>query len=851
MPFFVSLRFMSVLALVFSFSLIAAEARRGFSSSGSGSGTYDSSASTNSWDLSSTPDADCLTLHNSACADLTPAQIEEVAGFTADAQAANFTNHTDYLAANALGYALSTEDGTQWTDAKNPGADNASSDSAWNTDCDNAFGVGGGCDALTRSQFNNIDDATSGRVPALSAGYTSFSDWQTALALGYDLATDDATLWTQANNGSVSAAACDAEFPGRSCNQLTKSSFENAKLSNALLTAKIAKVNAGTLTQADLLTDLSLTLSSSTLSSPLSAWQLDYLESVLPTGNNTTKADWQTTLNNYSAASASAWYLWKIASSSDTTGTYAASNANTALFNAAGASSAVTALGVTNAQIAADIRTSGFTSAPNETVMNNFLTEARGFADGTSYASVTTATGNGWSIANYITAIGNGGWTSASADATAFGACLSDSSAATGGSSICQSSASQWTAIAAAVAAAADPTSDISAAQATDILAAASTPPYSFFDTDNPVMMDYLNQCISGSSNPANAVSNCVSSGIGGAGGVSEATLKLQVTSYKLGRVATTNSGTYAASTVTQGDMVNIGLGSNESSIIGQNYCGATANSSCLSVISAGLASSGLSANSSATSIQNWINTTMRDHFQNTVATNQSAQANPTSSGDACAASNTTNTVTMPLIGGCNHSSWTCTFVSKSPSSLTLDLADGNVKLAVSTGGPVNGVNYTIRKTLNYPGSSYYKDFSYSLDIPASSNAAPNVQLTTHTGSGNLAITPWNHCLSKGVGWELAESSEVSTALKNAAPNTKVYAKANTTARTVPICSGSGWSNNNIVTNWSTWRNHSSTSYRVKYRDSNDNLINGACRTNSGGGSNSFWCRNATVYSCN
>jgi len=43
------------------------------------------------------------------------------------------------------------------------------------------------------------------------------------------------------------------------------------------------------------------------------------------------------------------------------------------------------------------------------------------------------------------------------------------------------------------------------------------------------------------------------------------------------------NSGTYAGSTVTQSDIVNIGLGSNESTIIGQNYCGASANaSSCL-----------------------------------------------------------------------------------------------------------------------------------------------------------------------------------------------------------------------------------------------------------------------------
>jgi hypothetical protein len=846
-----SFRFVSVFALIFSVSLIAAEARRGFNSSGSGSGSYDSSASTNSWDLSATPDADCLTLHNSACADLTPAQLEEVANFTADAQAANFTNHTDYVTAGALGYELSVQDGTQWTDAKGPGADNASSDSAWHTDCNSAFTVTGGCNALTKTQFANIDDDTSGRVPALSAGYASFTDWQTASALNYDLASDDALLWTQANNGSVSAAACDAEFPGRSCNQLTKSSFENAKLSNALLATKIAKVNAGTLTQADLLTDLNLTLASSTLSSPLTAWQIDYLESILPTGSNTTKADWQNSLNGYDAATASAWYLWKIAGSSATSGPYAPSNATAALFSAAGASSAVTALGVTNAQIAADIRTSGFTSAPTETAMNDFLTEARGFADGTSYASVTTATGNGWGIADYLTAISNGGWSSTATDATAFAACVSNAASSSGGTGACQASGAEWTAIAAAIAAAADTATDLTGQQATAILNAGTITPHAYFDTGNQVMMDYLNQCISGSSNPADSVANCVSSGVGGSGGVTESALRLNVTAFRFGKVATVNSGTYAGSTITQSDIVNIGLGSNESNIIGQNYCGASANASCLLVIQNGLASSSLSATATPTAIQNWINARMRDHFQNTVAANQSAPANPTSSGDACAASNTANVVTMPIPAGCDHSSWTCTFQgSKSPAGLSLDVTNGNVRLAVASGGPVNGVNYTIRKSLDYAGGNYYKDFAYSLNIPASSNASTNVQLTTHNRTGNTAITPWNHCISKGVGWELAESSEVSTAMKNAASGTKVYARANTTARTVPSCGG-GWSQNNVVTNWSQWRSSSSGAYRAKYRNANDQLVNSSCRASSGGAGRSFWCRNADAYSCN
>jgi len=626
-----SIRFVSVLALVLSLTLIAAEARRGFSSSGSGSGSYDSSATTNSWDLSSTPDADCLTLYSNACADLTPAQIEEVANLTAAAQAANFTNHTDYVAASALGYDLSMQDGTQWADARNPGADNTGLDDAWNTDCNNSFTVTGGCDALTNVQFANIDDDISGRVPALTAGYASFSDWQTASALNYELDPDDAVLWTQAKNGTVSAAACDAEFPGRSCHQLTKSSFENAKLSNALLTAKIAKVTAGTLNQADLLTDLGLTLSSSALSSPLAAWQIDYLESVLPTGTNTTKADWQTTMNNYSTSTASAWYLWKIASSSDATaGTYSASNATTALFTAAGASSAVTGLGVTNTQIAAAISTSGFTSAPNETAMNNFLTEARGFADGTSYASVATATGNGWSLTNYLTAIGNGGWTSSSADATAFAACESNTDALSGGAGACTASQSVWTAVAAvASASSADAVTDT---QLETIIAAGSVSNSAFGDLANLANFetDYIRDCM-GSTVTANQVSGCVTGGT-----------STKLTTQKIsGMITGDYSGTPSVADFEAAGLASADTASGNQNVITflkKSVCGTNGTTSCsaalgASYVDASLVASKGSGSSTQTALVNYLKDALLEYNKAVIDTTPPPA---TASGASC-----------------------------------------------------------------------------------------------------------------------------------------------------------------------------------------------------------------------
>ena len=809
--------------------------------------------------MSATPDADCIAVFGQSCSALTVAQKEEVAAKTASAQAANYTNHSDYETASAQGYTLSAADGTQWTNAKSPGArgSDTTTNAQWDSDCDNSFSSSGGCDGLTKTQFTTIDSGSTGRAPALTAGYSSYDDWQSASALNYTMSAVDATLWGEANDGSVSSAACDAEFAGKACNELTKASFQNAKDSNALMTAKIAKVTAGTLNNQDL-TDLSISFASSSLSSPVSAWQLDYLETVLGTTSSTTKANWQSTIDNYSTSAASKWYVYKIATSSDTSGTYATSNATSALLDACGltVSSANSALGIaTNAQISGHIRhansdLTSLTGAPTDTQLNDFLTEAVGYGNGTSYSDFSTATtSNGWSAADYKTATTSGGWTSSSGDSTKFSSCKSSTNSSTGGASSCSTTKSEWEGIAAAIAAAADSSTDMTASDFTNVLSALSVTSHSFFDSSDTVMMGYLNNCISGESDPVDAVANCVSSGTGGSGGITEAVLKKNVTAFKFGKAAATNSGSYTTSSITSTDLLNLGVASHERTVLAANICGTSSNSSCLGVMKTALASASLTADSTSTAVEAWIHSTMRSHFENTVAANQSAPASPSSSGDACEASNTNNEVTLPIPSSCLHSSWTCTFQSKSPSGITLDLADGNAKLAVPSGGPVNNVSYTIRQSLNYTGGSYYKDFSYSLDIAASSNASANVQLTTHTISSDRAVGPWNHCINKGVNWELAESSEVDTATKNAASGSKTYAKANTDEYSVPSCSSS-WGNNNRITSWWTWRNNSSSAYRAKYRNSSDQIVQTNCGSNSNISNIRFWCRNDSQYSC-
>ncbi len=396
---------MFVFAAVLSTIVVAAEAqRRGFSTSGSGSGAYDGDASTSSWDIDSSLDGDCLAEYNKVCSELSPAQYTTVKAKYDAAVASNYDSNSDFEDAEALGYSLSPSDGTTWSEAK-------SANSALETDCNDTHS--GDCDAVTKTQFVEVND---GRDAAIAAGFDSYSDWSDANAQGYSQNATDQAIWAEAKANSLTAF-CEAEVPGETnCANLTKSQYQSAQSGNALMEAKIAKVTAGTLTAADL-TELGLDLTTnSTLGSSPAQWKVDYLETVLGTADGTSKSDWQTTINNFSLATASKWYLYQIASSSETTGTYAASNATTTLFENAGIqSTTITDLSVTNSEIQTDIKSAGWTTSPTTTQMQDFLTDATGFGSTITYANLTTAKGNGWTTANYQTASALG-YTNSAAD---------------------------------------------------------------------------------------------------------------------------------------------------------------------------------------------------------------------------------------------------------------------------------------------------------------------------------------------------------------------------------------------------------------------------------------------------
>ena len=83
-----------ILTGVIALTFAAAEARRGFSSGGSGSGAYNNAAPS-AWSVDSTLDADCQALYGKACSDLTTAQYEDVKTKNTQATSNNYASDTD------------------------------------------------------------------------------------------------------------------------------------------------------------------------------------------------------------------------------------------------------------------------------------------------------------------------------------------------------------------------------------------------------------------------------------------------------------------------------------------------------------------------------------------------------------------------------------------------------------------------------------------------------------------------------------------------------------------------------------------------------------------------------------
>lgn len=288
----------------------------------------------------------------------------------------------------------------------------------------------------TGVSYQDVLDATDS-----GNGGWSIADFKAASTKGYSKSSADKSLYDDAMGASYTVH-CRAEIDNSSasCTDLTKAQFSSAKTGSALLATKKTKAAAGTLTLADL---TSLGLTTTTLGGSPTAYELDYLMSLLDTSSSATKADWQSTITStYTAAKAAKWKISQIAAGDSE---HPTSGLTIAMLEAAGMTSgAHTTVGASLAVLKTNITTSGLTTSSNGTAIDNWVTKAAGFNTSTTFATVNTAVTNGYTNTNYKLAEDLVGWTTSANDAAHFANCKTNTNIATGGAGVCSVTRAVW-----------------------------------------------------------------------------------------------------------------------------------------------------------------------------------------------------------------------------------------------------------------------------------------------------------------------------------------------------------------------------------------------------------------------
>ena len=396
--------------LLLAIGIVVAEARRGFSSTGSGGGAYDDASPIGSWDFDATLDADCQAIYGENCNNLTAAQFENVQAQYDAAQSAGYGSHTDYVMAAERGYRLTQNDATLWAAARSQTSGAFANDCRASSQVLSGVLSGlenllGGCADIAYSDYAQIGGG-AGRDYVIALGYGRYADYLAAAAddKGYTKTTEDAIIWSSANDGSVAQADCQAAVAAATsapdinldestatCAQLSKISFLilQEDLATAALEAKIVaakdSIIDGTLS-ADDLADLEIDFTSSALvdssADSILNWQLDYLETILPTASTTTIEDWQSEIDNYDTKTASRWLIGALAGGTQSD----LSLAGISLFVDAGVSlDYLTRLGISDIDIRGDIVSSGLLASSTTSVLKDWLSILAGFSTAQSF----------------------------------------------------------------------------------------------------------------------------------------------------------------------------------------------------------------------------------------------------------------------------------------------------------------------------------------------------------------------------------------------------------------------------------------------------------------------------------
>ncbi|MDB2425527.1 hypothetical protein N9W43_07000 [Litoricolaceae bacterium] len=298
--------------------------------------------------------------------------------------------------------------------------------------------------------------------------------------------------------------------------------------------------------------------------------------------------------------------------------------------------------------------------------------------------------------------------------------------------------------------------------------------------------------------------------------------------------------------------------------------CGTSGTENCLTwfnSLTASTACTSLAATSTNSEIETYVNCVMREGHASVAtayATSNPPSALSTTSQNACQ-----TTITGPSPAHCAHPQWSCEVVGTStPSGWTINSSDVGELSGVSLGGTPTNANYTVRASLNIYTPAYTYDYTFSnVRIPAGTETTV---VAYHTQSSGSVVGTWNTCINNGgrmatesevlsqIGWSTSASGGYTGSIfslyspgGNYSPySNPVVAVSGYNRTNWGSCSGSWSSSDSPITKRNGRVSLRSTSgTKLKYEDSNGDVVSSSCAGSSSGTYN-FWCVQPN-YTCN
>ena len=222
-------------------------------------------------------------------------------------------------------------------------------------------------------------------------------------------------------------------------------------------------------------------------------------------------------------------------------------------------------------------------------------------------------------------------------------------------------------------------------------------------NTADPVHLDYLTECVSGSLDAASQLIECDSEFT--AAGVSL---------FEVGQIVSGASG-YSPTGLTTALLQETGAlaSSSDAAVVSASVCGTSGTNSCLSVLRTSFGDASFSDEPTTAEVDNWVRDVIADDLRDQATAYTPVSPAATTSCDA--------NITLTVPPACNASGWGC---STTDGDITLKDTDNNNRydeavFANSSTGVGQTVSYEIKQSLDFYSEVFEKTHNYSITLNA------------------------------------------------------------------------------------------------------------------------------------